>query len=152
MKIKGQKLIITILLFSLIVMYGVVSPDDANATSFSGVEDTISDSDPNASAQSVTHTIIATTSLAMDHQDDYFKIDFPADFSDISVGNVTCPSAGTAAVSGNTVTCTYASGLAAGLHEVSITNTTNPLTVGSYLFHMSSMTSTTEEIEKSTFY
>jgi len=148
-KFKRKKLITSLIAVALIATYAVM-PSLSQAATFSGLEDTISDSDPNASAQSVTHTIVATTTVAMDHEDDYFEVVFADEFSDIVQGNVTCPSAGVAAVSGNTVTCTYSAGLATGAHTITITGTTNPSTSGSYTVRLYSKSSTTAELENGT--
>ncbi len=113
---------------------------------FELAQDTISDS--NLSATAVTHTFTASTTMAIP-ADGYFEIDFHADFSNILVGNVTCPSSGVAGVSGNVVTCTYAGGLATGTYDFIVTGVTNPAVAGSYVTNLYTKDSGDTVIERS---
>lgn len=113
---------------------------------FELAQDTISDSD--LSASGVTHSFLASTTQALPNNG-YFEIIFPSGFTGILVGGVTCPSSGTAGVSGNTVTCNYGSGLAAGPHAITVSGTTNPATAGSYVINLYTKNSGTTVIERS---
>lgn len=113
---------------------------------FEMARDTISDSDLGASG--VTHTFLASTTQAIP-VGGYFQIDFHADFSGILVGGVTCPSAGTSTVNGDTVTCGYSGGLAAGPYTIQVTGVTNPAVAGSYVINLYTKTSGGTVIERS---
>ena len=63
MKSKRQKFIVAVIMFALVAMYGFV-PATTEAASFESAKDTISDSD--LSATGVTHTIVASSTLAID--------------------------------------------------------------------------------------
>jgi hypothetical protein len=129
MKTQKQKFIIALLMLTMLLVYGSV-PSVTEASSFKSVKDTISSSD--VSKANVTHTIIASTTQAI-AAGGYIQITFPAAFTNIASGNLTCPNAGTAGGISPVLTCTYASGLAAGLYTIALTGTTNPNSVGSQL-------------------
>lgn len=145
----SKALILCLLLLTCLVYL----PSSVKAsTSFDNVKDTISSSD--VSKTSVTHTIIASTTQAVGAAG-YFEIVFPVGITNVLVGGVTCPSlggAGVASVAGNTVKCTYAGGVSANtVATFTIAGTTNPSTIGSYLFSINTRTSGDVLIEHSTF-
>ncbi len=145
MKLKRQKFIVAIVMFSLVFMYGFY-PSLTEAASLEVARDTISDSD--VSAASVTHTILASTTQAIP-ANGYFEVIFADEITNVSSANLTCPSSGTPGGSGNTVTCTYGSGLAAGPYTITLTGTTNPNAIGSYLVHIRTKNASNVEIEHS---
>ena len=125
----------------------LLSPSNTKAAPlFELARDTISDSDLGATG--VTHDFLASTTQAIP-ANGYFEIVFPADFSNVLVGNVTCPSSGTPGVSGNTVTCTYGSDLAAGPYQILVADVTNPATAGSYVINLYTKNSGATVIERS---
>jgi hypothetical protein len=149
MKIKNKKIIAAALMFSMIVMYGSV-PSRSEAVSFESIKDTISSSD--VSRANVTHTIVASTTLAVS-AGGYFDIIFPAAFTNVLVGGVTCPTGGSASIPvANTARCTFAAGVGeATTTTFIIAGVTNPSTGGSQLFHIYTKTSGDVQIEHSTF-
>lgn len=147
----SKALIICLLLLTCLI--DLPSPIRA-ASSFDNVKDTISNSD--VSMANVTHTIVASTTQDVHGTNGYFEIIFPAEFSNVLVGGVTCPSvagAGTPTVpSTNVVRCTYGSQIASGTQATfTITGVTNPSAIGSYLFSISTKDSGNTVIEHSTF-
>lgn len=122
--------VVAILIFSLVTMYADMSV--ARAASLESVKDTISDSD--LSAIGVTHTIDfdMVNDLA---ENEIITLAFPAGVLDSAVlGDVSCPANTTAAITAPNITCTVNAGLsvsAAGV-QVSVDNTTNPGSEGSY--------------------
>ncbi len=145
MKLKRQKFIVAIVMFSLVFSYGFV-PSITEAASLEVARDTISDSD--LGATDVIHTIFASTTQAIPASG-YFEIVFDASITGISSANLTCPSSGTAGGAGNTLTCTYDGGLAEGPYTIVLTDAINPNAVGSYLVHIYTRTSGAVEIEHS---
>jgi hypothetical protein len=145
MKSKRQKFIVALVMFSMAFAYGF-APSISEAASFEVARDTISDSD--LSATGVTHTIFASTTAAIPATG-YFEMVFDANITGVNSANLTCPSAGVAGGAGNTLTCTYAGGLAAGPYTITLTGTTNPNAVGSYLVHIYTRTGAAAEIEHS---
>ncbi len=93
--------------------------------SISNASDTISDSDTGVTA---THSFVFVTGTTTPATG-YWEVIFPAGFTGIVVGNVTC-GAGTAGVSGQTVTCTMASDQSAGTSTITVSGVTNPSTEG----------------------
>lgn len=126
-----SKLLITALLFATALIYlpGSVIAD----TSFDSIKNTISNS--TVGAANVTHTITASTSLAIDATG-YLEIIFPPEFTGIATTSLTCPNGGVADGAGNTLTCTYASGVEATSSIITITGVTNPSDIGSYGFYI----------------
>jgi hypothetical protein len=145
MKLKRQKFIVAIVMFSLVFMYGLV-PSIGKAASLEVARDTISDSD--LSATGVTHTIFASTTQAIG-ANGYFEVVFDSNITGVNSANVTCPSSGVAGGAGNTITCTYAGGLVAGPYTITMTDAINPGAIGSYLVHIYTRTSGAVEIEHS---
>jgi hypothetical protein len=113
---------------------------------FELAQDTISDSD--LGATNVTHTFLASTTQAIPIGG-YFEIVFHTDFSNVLVGGVACPSSGTSTVTGNTVRCGYASGLASGPYTITVSGVTNPAIAGSYVMNLYTKTSADAVIERS---
>jgi hypothetical protein len=113
---------------------------------FEMARDTISDSD--LSATNVTHSFFASTTQAIPSTG-YLEIIFPGDFTNVLVGGVTCPSSGVAGVAGNTVTCTYATGLTSGPYTITVSGTTNPATAGGYIINLYTKDSGGTVIERS---
>lgn len=148
---RRVKFAVAILIFSLVIMYGIFpGPGSADST-YAMAKDTLSDSD--VSATDVTHTILASTTNAIT-ANGYFEIIFPGGFTAIATSNVTCPSTSTADDSGpsNTVRCTFSNdGLVASSTVITITGVTNPGSEGSQLFRMYSKDSGDAELEKATF-
>ena len=137
------------LLWGVIVLMclSLLSPSYTKAAPlFELAQDTISDSD--LSATNVTHSFLASTTAAIP-ANGYFEIIFPGDFTNILVGGVTCPSSGTPGVSGNTVTCTYGSGLTAGPRTILVSGTINPAIAGSYVINLYTKNSGATVIERS---
>ncbi len=147
MKLKRQKFIVAIVMFSLVFVQALVVPSVGEAASFELAQDTISDSD--VGVGSVTHTILAATTATIPATG-YFEIVFDDNITGINSANLTCPSSGVAGGSGNTVTCTYASPLDAGSYTITLTGTTNPGAIGSYLVHIYTRDGSAAEIEHST--
>jgi hypothetical protein len=145
MKLKRQKFIVAIVMFSLVTMYGFV-PAVGEAASLEVARDTISDSDLSATA--VTHSIFASTTQAIPAAG-YFEVIFDSNITGINSANLTCPGAGVAGGSGQTITCTYAAGLAAGPYTMTLTQAVNPAAIGSYIVHVRTRTSGAAEIEHS---
>jgi hypothetical protein len=99
---------------------------------------------------------VASTTQDVHGSNGYFEIVFPAEFTNVLVGGVSCPSiagAGTPTVpSTNTVRCTYGAQIASGtLATISIAGVTNPGAIGSYLFSINTKDSGDTLIEHSTF-
>ena len=148
MKIPRQKIIVALLMLTMLTIYGSV-PTATEAVSMKSVRDTISSS--NVSQANVTHTIMATTTTAVP-ANGYVEIIFPAAFTNVTSGNLTCPNSGVAGGAGNTLTCSYTTGLASGPWTFTLTGTTNPATVGSQLITIDSKTSGgTTLLDESTF-
>lgn len=117
----------------LAICFALISPFTAHAAYFESIEDTISDSD--ISATSVTHTIVASTTLSV-LADGYIEFVFPSGITSVASSNLTCPGGGTASSTGtNTVACQYASSLAATNTTFILTGTTNPSSAGSYIIN-----------------
>jgi hypothetical protein len=146
MKTPKQKFIIGLLMLTMLVMYGSV-PSVTQAVSLKSIKDTISSSD--VSKANVTHTIVASTTVNIAGAA-VIEVDFPAAFTNISSGNVTCPGAGVAGGSANTITCAYAGGLAPGLYTITLTGTTNPSSIGSQMIDIYTKTGG-NQVEHSTF-
>ncbi|PLX21221.1 hypothetical protein C0584_03335 [Candidatus Parcubacteria bacterium] len=131
MKKLRKKIVIGIVMLSMMTMYGafpMVPFANAQINSLIDVSDTLTDSDPGATA---THTFDFTTVtplvdtdlliIEIDEDDD--------DFSGIAQGNVTCPAGnfGAAVVAVNTITCPVtAGGVASGTLQVVVTDVVNP--------------------------
>jgi len=123
---KQAKLLIVILIFSMLAMYGYMP--GARAASITDARDRLSDSDLSVVA---THTITASTSIALVNTDRLYVI-YPSGFGAQSAG-LTCP-AGTVGSTPNasTTLCTVGGGgLVAGQHTI-VATSTNPSTAGSY--------------------
>jgi hypothetical protein len=131
MKTKRQKSIIALLMFTMLAMYGSI-PAAGEAVSYETIKDTISSSD--VSKTGVTHTIVASTTLAVD-AGGYLEFVFPAEFTVVATTTLVCPSGGAGHGSGNDLKCVYAAGLAAANLTITVTDVTNPGAIGSYLFH-----------------
>jgi len=132
--------IVAVLLFSLIAMYGGMPV--VNAASMDSAKVTLGDSDLSAQ-DTATVVFDLGTSLSAGQ---YVQVAFHADFSTVSSGNVTCPDAGVAGGSGDTITCTGA--LASTTSKtITITDVTNPATAGDYTITVSSHQAGGAEIE-----
>lgn len=147
MKIPKQKIIVSLLIFSMLLIYGSV-PSLTQAVSLKSVKDTISSSD--VSKTNVTHTIIASTTQAIG-TNGLIEVIFPSAFTNISSANLTCPNSGLVGGTSNTITCAYASGLPAGYYTILLAGTTNPSTVGSQMITINTKNSGGTIIEHSTF-
>jgi len=117
-----KRTIVIATIFSLLILSVPVVPR-INASSLTSVRDTISNSAPEAT--DVTHTFDFTTGTALEigHRID---ITFPAEFTDIVVGNVTCPANTDESVTGQIVRCTATAALATSSYEVTVAGVTNP--------------------------
>lgn len=126
MKIKKQKAFIWALLVVMIAMYGFLplAPSANAVNAIIHARDTLSDSQP---GESSTHTIAYTTSTTTDPTG-YVEYTFPAGFSGIAVGNVTCPNVNwTRSVpSGQVVRCTANNPRVASNATTTITGIMNP--------------------------
>jgi hypothetical protein len=131
----------------MLAMYGSV-PKQGEAVSLESVKDTISNSD--VLEANVTHTIIASTTIDIE-ADGYIEIVFPPEITDVSSAGLTCPGSGDEGGLGNTLTCAYTGGLVKGLYTFTITGTTNPSAIGSYLLRIYTRASGGAQLEYSTF-
>jgi len=148
MKIKGQKLIIAILMFLLVAMYGL-SPGLGMAATYEIAKNTISDSD--LSATNVTHNIVASTTVAVP-ANGYFEVVFPGGFTALATSNVTCPSTSTVNYDSNVVKCIFSNdGLAASSTIITVAGVTNPGSAGSQKFEMYTKDSGDSEQESAEF-
>lgn len=121
--------LLSVLSWSIGFPFGV---KQAEAIALTNVSNTISDSD--VSATGVTHTIQFTLDGSVSSGNE-ISIDFPAGFTNILVGNVTCPATSTASASAQRVECVASGGgVNAGAVSVTVTTVTNPGTPGSYVF------------------
>ncbi len=127
MKKLKKRIVIGIVMLSLMTMYGAYPaiPYAKAVESLVDISDTITDSDPGASA---THTITFTTITPLVATDKLiFMLDEDDDdFSNILNANVTCPTNSTSTVSGNTITCEATAPIAAGAQTFVITDVVNP--------------------------
>ncbi|MEI7498322.1 MAG: hypothetical protein WCK11_03510 [Candidatus Falkowbacteria bacterium] len=133
---KLRKLIAVIAIFSLLAINGLVQT--TNAASLSSAKDRLSDSDVSVAA---THNITFTTHTNL-LVNEYIEVALPStpqQFGNVLVGNITCPANTTpAAQSVTTVRCTVlAGGIATGTYAITLANTANPSTVGSYMITIS---------------
>lgn len=148
---RRNSLIIVILVFTLIAIYGFVPL--VQAASLTNVRDLLSSS--TNSATNVTHAVGFTTTQAIT-QNQYMEVIIPTGFAGVVVGNVSCPDAAstTASVEGAgpfTVKCTVNNGetVEAGVKTLTITGTTNPAASGSYTINVATKTNVGADIEKS---
>lgn len=141
--------LIAVVIFCMMAMYGFIPT--VEAASLSDASDRISDSD--ISATNVTHTFSFTNAIALE-ENDYIEVTFPAGFTNILLGGISCP-AGTTPVDpsgGQIVRCDVgAGGLAAEAHTdaLIVSGVTNPGTnnpVG-YTISISTKDSGDAEIE-----
>ncbi len=132
-KRKQQKVLIGILIFCLVIMYQFLPIQKASAVSLKDAKNVISDSD--LGVTNVTHTITFTTSTSTPIND-YFEVVFPAGFTNILVGGVTCSNAMAKSVLGQVVTCKNetAGAIEAGTKTITVSGVTNPGTAGYKLF------------------
>jgi len=120
---KLRKSLAVIVMFSMMTSFAFIPA--AHAASLTNVSDTVSTSAP---ATSATHTLAFDTAVALDNGG-YINVIFDASYTDVPTSGVTCPGTATLSVSGNTVTCTYASGLATSTgYNLVVPNVTNPST------------------------
>lgn len=133
MKKFRKKMVIWMVMLSMVTMYGfypAIPIANAAVNSLVDVSDTITDSDPGATA---THTFDFTTVTPLTATDKIVvKIDEDDDdFSGIAQANVTCSGVGgsfeAATVTGNTITCPVDTGGAAtGTYQIVVTDVVNP--------------------------
>lgn len=148
---KIKKIIVAVLVLALTLVYGI-APEVSEAASFESISDTISNSD--LSASGVTHTIVASTTVELQNGE-YIEFVFPASFTGVAEGNLTCPGSGVASTTsgGNSVGCVYASGLVATSAVFTLTGVTNPSTAGGYkirVYTREDAATTNAEIENGT--
>ncbi len=152
MKTKRNKLFLVFTAIALIVaVYGFVPlPDRANAIdSIKDAKDTISDSDPGATA---THVFSFTTGTSTPSGGTLEVTFSSSDWGTIpSTGDITCPGGGVASLAGGnrTAVCTYAGGTASGTKQITITNIVSPATTTTYYIQIYNK-STTETLERVT--
>lgn len=138
---KQKKLIVAIIIFSMMAMYGSVPL--ASAASLTLAKDVLSDSDLSATA---THTVTFTHAINPG-AGGYFEVTLPAPFGNITTG--TCSGGGaTSSPTTETFRCTYAGGIAGGANTITITNVTNPVAAGSQLILIRTYNSSAVEQEK----
>jgi len=144
-RIKSRKSLIAFLVLTMIAMYGFVPL--AEAASLTSASNRLSDS--HISKANVTHTITFTTNVALT-QTYYMQATFPAGFTNVLVGGVTCPSNSTASVNSQNVICTVNSGqtLTPGVYTITVTGVTNPGSEGSQLFLLRTYSNTAVEQER----
>lgn len=135
-----NKLVIIVLIFSLLSLYGAVPI--TNAASISNASDTLSDSDLSVAA---THTVDFTIGTAL-AATDYIEVTLPTDFGDIP-GGITCPGGTTAATTTTTARCTSDAGSATGTYQIIIPNVPNPAAEGSQTIDISTKTAANAVIE-----
>lgn len=141
-KIKSR-LVIAILLFSMIAMYGAVP--QARAASLTNVKDTLSTSAPGINANNAVSFTTAVPLVNTDRVD----VRFPAEFGALNAGNMTCPGGSVASVVGSTARCTIGGGgLATGAWSINASST-NPAAVGSYQIEVLTTDASGQAIEKS---
>lgn len=116
---KSKKLIIGIIIFSMMAMYGSVPV--SRAASLTSAKDVLSDSDWDALSN---HTITFTHAIDPGNGG-YFEVTLATQFKDI-LGDATCSGGGTVSTTTDTVRCTYAAGIAAGSNTITIANVQNP--------------------------
>ncbi len=126
MKTKSnKKLVVLGLMITMFALYGLFPmPDKVEAVdSLINAKATISDSDFSVVA---TTTMIFTTATEIS-AGGVIDATFHADFTGIAVENVTCSNSGSAGVSGQIVTCSYAAGLSAATEvTITVSDVTNP--------------------------
>jgi hypothetical protein len=126
-----KKLIVAVLMFSMVTMYGTMPI--AQAAGLDSVKDTISDSD--SEANDVTHTIVfdmANELAAAEVVTVTFNANF--DLTGADATSVTCPTNSTAGLVGQVVTCTVDGGQTLSSTTpltIIVASTTNP-TIGFY--------------------
>ena len=125
MKKLRKKIVIGIVMLSMMTMYGTVPYANA-VDSLTSASDTITDSDPGATA---THTFDFTTGYDLASGDLLIiELDQSSAFTGLIAGNVTCPANFDAAtVSGNKITCTANAAVVAGALQVTASSVTNPV-------------------------
>lgn len=138
---RSRFVVVTVLIFSMVAMYGYMPV--AKAASLTNVSDTISDSDVGATA--VTHTLNFTTGVGL-VATDYIEATLEG-VTGILVGNVTCPASTTASVASNVVTCTATDAIPAAALQIIVATTTNPGTSGDYSADILTADSDDVEIE-----
>lgn len=150
MKKRSNSLVIAIMVFSLVAIYGFIPL--AQAASLTNVKDTLSSS--TTSATGVTHTIQFTTATTL-NENEYFNVVIPTGFSNVLVANVNCPNAAnmTKTVNGAgpyTIKCQVNGGqtLVAGAQTLTLTTATNPSSQGSYTIAINTKTVADVDIEK----
>jgi len=143
---KMKKIVVAMVIFSMMTIYGGLTPQAQAVDSLTDAKDLISDSDVGVTA---TH-IFTFTSGTSTLQNGYFDVVFPADFGDISViGDVSCPANYTETIQDTeTVRCTAGSLQAAGAREITVANIVNPAAEGSQLFNIYHYDSATNLAER----
>ncbi len=122
-----KRSIVAIMIFSMVAMYGYMPI--ASAASLTDVSDLITDSEIDATA--VTHTVTFTNGVLLG-AGDVITIDFN-DVVGVASGNASCPSDATEGGAGSEITCTVVTPIAgATVNILTLTDTTNPATDGSY--------------------
>ncbi len=132
-KRRNKFAVIATLIFCLLAMHGNIL--FANAASMYNVSDTLSDSDPQ---QSANHTIAFTTGIDLE-AGDYIDVVLAADFGDVTTG--TCPAGFNAFSAPNTETgqCVSTAGSASNTpYTITLIGITNPTNEGSYTVSISS--------------
>jgi len=133
MKKLRKKIVIAVVMLSMMTMYGAYPaiPYASAVVSLTSVKDTITDSDPGATA---THTFDFTTATALVSGDLLIvNLDAGGNFTGVLAGNVTCPTGnfGAATVSSQKITCAATGAVATGTLQVVVTNVVNPV-AGNY--------------------
>lgn len=148
-KKRSKFVLIGVLLFSLLVMYGYQPPAKAAMTS---VSDTISDSD--ISATGVTHTIQFTIDTPLS-AGQYYQFTIPTDFDGFATTSIDCPDPiGSTTLqilgqstSGYDIRCTAAGAIASGTKTFIATSTQNASAAGDYTIGVYTRTAGDVEIE-----
>lgn len=125
-----KKLIVAVLMFSMVTMYGTMPM--VQAAGLDSVKDVITDSD--LDAIDVTHTITFDMKNAL-ALGEIVTVTFADEFTLDQVSDVTCPSDATAGLALQVVTCTVVTPLVATALVIEVLNVDNPTTgngAGSY--------------------
>jgi len=145
LKHNSKLALVAVLILSMLAMYGGVPV--AQATSLESASDTLSDSDPGATA---THTVDFDMGTQL-NADEYVDVTFAPEF-DLASAEVSCPANTSSSTGADYVRCTVdgAQTLSASSeHTITVSNVGNPGTSGSYDVTVSTHQSDDTEIESS---
>lgn len=145
LKHNSKLALIAVLIFSMLAMYGATPV--VRAASLESASDTISDSDPGATA---THTVEFDMGTELS-ENEYVDVAFAAEF-DLSSVEVACPANTSSSTGADYVRCTVDAGQtlsSSSAQTIVASNVVNPGTSGSYDVTISTHQSGGAEIESS---